>query len=659
MKTPKDQARICYRCGSPDHLANVCKFKKYKCNWCGKVGHLSKVCKSKSTKGEQESHATNHVEASEVEDDPLGMFAVHDCITDAVTVPIIIEGKEVNMEEEHLKVLEAVLQRLSKYGVQLKAEKCSFMQNQVEFLGYLTDKEGVHPNPEKVKGIMGAPIPTCISELKSFLGMLQYYGKFLPNLSTLLQPLNNLLREGVSWLWGPDCQKAFDDAKQQLLSAKVLTHYDVKLPLVLACDASSYGIGAVISHIMENGEERPIAFASRTLSSSEKNYGQIDKEALAIIYGYEIKHQGTDAHANVDALSRLLVDHVAACQGSELYHFNYAINDLPITCRDIACATQGDKLLSTVVQFVQNGWPDQSCLPEELLPFFYRRNELSREQDCLLWGMRVVIPDEYKSAMLSSLHEDHSGICRMKALVRSYLWWPKLDTAIEETERNCSACQEVKKGAVPAPLIPWKWPTRVWQRLHIDFAEYEGINYLLIVDAHSKWPEVYVTQSTTAAKTIELLSGLFASYGSLKRLCPIIAPSLPLMNLKSSYSQIVLFRPGYHHIIQPPMVELRGPLAYQIKVGDRMCHVHVDHLLSAGNSHSDSNTGGSPTVEVSFPVSTTVLPTMIPTGDTSTPCECPPIEPRELPASQPTVSTTPGRADRPKRTIRPPERSNL
>lgn len=125
--------------------------------------------------------------------------------------------------------------------------------------------------------------------------------------------------------------------------------------------------------------------------------------------------------------------------------------------------------------------------------------------------MRVVIPDEYKSAMLSSLHEDHRGICRMKALARSYLWWPKLDTAIEDTVRNCSACQEVKKGAVPAPLIPWKWPTRVWQRLHIDFAEYEGINYLLIVNAHSKWPELYVTQSTTAAKTIELPSGLFAS----------------------------------------------------------------------------------------------------------------------------------------------------
>ncbi|KAK3733442.1 hypothetical protein QZH41_018625, partial [Actinostola sp. cb2023] len=118
-----------------------------------------------------------------------------------------------------------------------------------------------------------------------------YYGKFLANLSTMLQPLNNLLREGVPWLWKPECQQAFNSAKEQLLSSKVLTHYDVNLPLVLAYDASSYGIGAVISHVMENGEERPIAFASRTLSSNEKHYGQIEKEALSLVYGVKKFHQ--------------------------------------------------------------------------------------------------------------------------------------------------------------------------------------------------------------------------------------------------------------------------------------------------------------------------------------------------------------------------------
>ena len=181
---------------------------------------------------------------------------------------ILITGRN---DQEHRNRLEAVLSRLARYGVQLKWSKCSFLQKKVQFLGHVIDAEGAHPSPEKVQAIVEAPSPSTVTELRSFLGMLQYYGKFLPNLSTLLHPLNNLLREGVSWSWQPECQEAFESAKELLQSAKVLAHYDVNLPIKLACDASSYGIGAVLSHVMPGGEERPVAFASRTLSASEKN----------------------------------------------------------------------------------------------------------------------------------------------------------------------------------------------------------------------------------------------------------------------------------------------------------------------------------------------------------------------------------------------------
>ena len=136
----------------------------------------------------------------------------------------------------------------------------------------MIDAERVHPSPEKVQAVVEAPSPANVKELRYFLGMLQYYGKFLPNLSTLLHPLNNLLREGVSWSWQPECQQAFESAKELLQSAKVLAHDDVNLPIKLACDASSYGIAAVLSHLMPGGEERPVAFSSRTLSASERNY---------------------------------------------------------------------------------------------------------------------------------------------------------------------------------------------------------------------------------------------------------------------------------------------------------------------------------------------------------------------------------------------------
>ena len=122
--------------------------------------------------------------------------------------------------------------------------------------------------------------------------LLQYYGKFVPNLSTLVGPLNSLLQKNQPWKWTKECEKAFEDAKEALSSSSVLVHYNPNLPLCLATDASSYGVGAVIiSHVFANGDEHPIAYASRSLTASEKNYSQLEKEALSIVFGIKKFHQ--------------------------------------------------------------------------------------------------------------------------------------------------------------------------------------------------------------------------------------------------------------------------------------------------------------------------------------------------------------------------------
>ena len=123
------------------------------------------------------------------------------------------------------------------------------------------------------RSIVRAPEPRNIQELRSFLGLLNYYGKFIPNLSTLIHPLNSLLQKSKRWNWTADCKQAFNQAKQALSSSTVLVHYD---PLRLAGDGSAYSIGAVILHILPDGSERPIAFASRALSDSERNYARLD-----------------------------------------------------------------------------------------------------------------------------------------------------------------------------------------------------------------------------------------------------------------------------------------------------------------------------------------------------------------------------------------------
>ena len=189
---------------------------------------------------------------------------------------ILITGKT---EEEHLQDLEEVLSRLQAAGARLKRGKCFFMLRSVEYLGHRISEKGLHPTTKKVHAIQQAPPPSNQAQLKSFVGLINYYSKFLPNLS---HTLYRLLQVKVPWQWEEEQQKAFEAAKKQLTIEQVLVHYDPCKPIVLAYDASPYGLGAVLSHQLEDGVEKPITFASRSLAPAEKGYSQLEKEALAV-----------------------------------------------------------------------------------------------------------------------------------------------------------------------------------------------------------------------------------------------------------------------------------------------------------------------------------------------------------------------------------------
>ena len=157
-----------------------------------------------------------------------------------------------------MKTLEAVLSQLQTHGFRVHQNKCVFLGESVEYLGHKLDAQGLHALPHKVIAIKEAPVPTNVAELRLFLGLLNYYAKFIPNLSFIIFPLNRLLNKGEPWKWSSECQQAFQRAKDLLSSQKVLAHFDPSLPLYLAADASAYGIGAVISHKYPDGSERPI-----------------------------------------------------------------------------------------------------------------------------------------------------------------------------------------------------------------------------------------------------------------------------------------------------------------------------------------------------------------------------------------------------------------
>ena len=192
--------------------------------------------------------------------------------------------------EDNMDNLEMVFRRLSEAGVKLKA-KCQLMKPTLVCLGHQVDKNGFQPVEAKVEAIKDAPETTNATELKSFLEMINFYGKFFPNLLSTLERLHRLLRKERQWQWGEEQKDAFQAAKDLLSSSHLLVHYDPKKELVVSGDASPYGVGAVLAHIMADGSEKPIAYASRTLTEADRGYSKLDKEALAMPFAMKKFHQ--------------------------------------------------------------------------------------------------------------------------------------------------------------------------------------------------------------------------------------------------------------------------------------------------------------------------------------------------------------------------------
>ena len=192
-------------------------------------------------------------------------------------------------DKDHLKPLGEVLHRFEEAGLRLRKDKCVFKDSSVTYLGHRSDAEGVHPTPEKIEAIERAPNPSNVTQLKSYLGLLKYYNRFLPNLTSSLLPLYRLLKKNARWHWTQREEESFQASKKLLTSAEVLVHFDPNLELLLSCDASAYGVWAVLAHRLPDGSERPIRYVSRTLSDAERNYSQMEKLRPSMhIWGKEI-----------------------------------------------------------------------------------------------------------------------------------------------------------------------------------------------------------------------------------------------------------------------------------------------------------------------------------------------------------------------------------
>ena len=405
------------------------------------------------------------------------------------------------------------------------------------------------------------------------------------------------MRKHTTWRWGTDQQNAFQNAKKLLCSSKLLIHYDPDKPLLLSCDASPYGLGAVLSHRMPDGSERPIAYTSRTLSNAERNYSQIEKEGLAVVYAvkhfhqylfgqhftiltdhkpllgllaedkkipqmaasrierwaltlscynYSLHYRKGENNGNADCMSRLPKATTPIHQNVKNTVMMMQLDHPPVTAKEVRHSTKTDLLVSKVIEYTLNGWPVEH--DKELQPYHQRRTELNTHLGCLQWGSRVIIPKSLQSKVITELHETHPGICRMKALARGYVWWPGMDSELEEKVRSCDNCLVNQKMPTAAPTHPWEYPQNPWERIHIDFAgPFLGKMFLIIVDAYSKWLDVIPMNSSTATATIEKLRTLFATHG-----VPVICVSDNGPSFISDEFKTFLSRNGIRQVLVAP-----------------------------------------------------------------------------------------------------------
>ena len=377
---------------------------------------------------------------------------------------------------------------------------------EITFLGHLISADGIKRDPRKIEAILKMPTPTSKTELQRFLEMINYLGKFLPNLSKETAPLRQLLEKDVQWRFEQPHETAINTLKKMITSSPVLAYYEPKLPTRVTTDASKAGLGAVLEQNYE-GEWKPVAFASRAMTQCEQHYAQIEKETLAIVFACERFHEYTYGKRVIvrsdhkplkaifpkplnkappriqrfllrlqkydlrveftpgseipvaDTLSRAYLNHQVKPEVREQEircHVHSIIKSLPVSMSkldELKRETAKDENLQKLKLFIREGWPnDKKTVPDAVKPYPTHLYEISEAEGIMLRGSRIIVPTSMRREMKSRIHEGHLGIERCKARAREALYWPGMSSEITEMISRCSTCLEFRRKHQREPM---------------------------------------------------------------------------------------------------------------------------------------------------------------------------------------------------------------
>lgn len=405
--------------------------------------------------------------------------------------------------------------------------------------------------------------PKNVKELQSFLGLINYFQKFIPHLSQKLSPVLELLKAGVQYQWTDRQQRAFEQIRDEFRSSKMLIHFESSRQPVICCGASDKGISAVFCHEID-GTLSPVMFKSRTLTPAEMNYPILQHELLAVVFGFEKFYKYV-----LGKFIKLLTDHkplipilkaglnlatVTTRVQRYLLRLNpfdfqvfyvqgrmNALADFPsrfprdgIRSREDEVEGESSTTVNCVVdqQKLNFSVVEEHCHQDklnaelrdvlfhgkrfdqlQLKPFSAVKDSLTIRGDVILYDGRIVVPQSLQAQVIEMLHEQHLGIVRMKQLARRYFFWPGLAAQIEQKAKSCEVCKSFNAETARKVFIPWPEPRMPFERIHIDFFHLGSRTFLILVDSFSRWVEVILMRKTDAMNVIDALSVVFTRFG--------------------------------------------------------------------------------------------------------------------------------------------------